>query len=129
MKDKVSIYDHMNVFNLLANKLLGTSIKIDEEEEPSIFLCSMPDLWDNLIMSLSLVTKLHMNSITTPLLSKETKKMSLELSTSTSSSQALVSEEGRRRLRSKFTNRRDKGRGKSKSRKDLKCPYLTRWFT
>lgn len=124
MKDKVSIYDHMNVFNLLVNKLLGTSIKIDEEEEPSIFLCSMPDLWDNLIMSLSPLTKLHMNSITAPLLSKETKRMSLELSTSTSSSQALVSE-----LRSKFTNRRDKGRGKSKSRKDLKCPYLTRWFT
>lgn len=33
MKDKTSVHNHLNVFNSLMNELLGTGVKIDEEEQ------------------------------------------------------------------------------------------------
>lgn len=43
MKDKTSVHDHLNEFNSLVNELLGTGVKIDEEEQATILLCSIPD--------------------------------------------------------------------------------------
>lgn len=53
MNDKVSIYDHVNKFKSLLMDLMGVSIKIDEEEETTLFLYSMSSSWYNLIMTLS----------------------------------------------------------------------------
>ena len=128
MKDKTSVHDHLNMFNSLVNELFGTGAKFDEEEQATILLCSMSDSWDNLIMSLSHVWKLDMDSVTASLLSEEMRKRSLESSSSASlssasNSSALVSEEGRGRSRSKGHFKRDKSRGKSKTKRDLKCYY------
>lgn len=61
MNDEESVYDHLNEFNALLTSLLGIGVKIDEEEQTTIFLWSILDSCDNLIMSSSHVTKLHMN--------------------------------------------------------------------
>ena len=39
MKDKTSVHDYLNVFNSLVNELLGSSVKLDEEEQSTILLC------------------------------------------------------------------------------------------
>lgn len=39
-------------FNSLINKLTIVGIKIEEDENVAILLCSMPSLWDELIMNL-----------------------------------------------------------------------------
>lgn len=74
-------------------------------------------------MPLSHVAKLDIDSVTASLLLKEMRRRFLESLSPTLSSLALVSEENRRRSQSKGPYKRDKGRGKSKIRKDLKCYY------
>lgn len=44
MKDGASIHEHLNELNSLVNELLGTGAEINEEEQATLFLCSMPDL-------------------------------------------------------------------------------------
>lgn len=44
MKDKTLVHDHLNVFNSLVNELLGTGVKIDEEEQAIILFCSVSNL-------------------------------------------------------------------------------------
>lgn len=93
IKDKTSVHDHLNVFNSLMNELLGTGVKIDEEEQEIIPFCSMPDSCDNIIMSLRHATKLGMGSVIAYLLFEEMRRRSLESLSSTPSSSTLVSEE------------------------------------
>lgn len=114
---------HLNVFDSLMNKLLGTGVKIDEEEQTTILLYSMPDSWYNLIMSLSHMPKLDMDPVIASLPSEEMRRRSLELSSPVPSSSTLVLKEGRGTSRSKGPIKRDKGKGKSKIMKDLKCYY------
>lgn len=58
-KDIPSIHEHLNEFNTLLNDLFEIDVKINEEEQTTLLLYSMSDSWDNLIMSLSYVTKLR----------------------------------------------------------------------
>lgn len=51
----------MNEFNTFINDLLGINVKIDEEEQNILLL-------DNLIISLSYITKLDMDSVVASLL-------------------------------------------------------------
>lgn len=50
-------------FNSLINELLEILVKIEEEEHATLFLYSMLDLQDNLIINLSHFTKLNMNYV------------------------------------------------------------------
>lgn len=43
MKDDDSIYEHLNEFNFLMNELLEICVKVDEEEQTTLFLYSMPN--------------------------------------------------------------------------------------
>lgn len=43
MKDDDSIYEHLNEFNFLMNELLQICVKVDEEEQTTLFLYSMPN--------------------------------------------------------------------------------------
>lgn len=74
MKDEVSVHDHLNKLNALLTNLLGIGVKINEVKQTTILHCSILDLWDNLIMSLSYVTKLDIDSIIASLLLEEIKK-------------------------------------------------------
>lgn len=85
MKDNVSINDNLNEFNSFLAELMGVGMKIDEEEQDTLLLCSMSDSRDNLIMILSHVIQVIMDSIVTSLLSKELRRISMESSNPTSS--------------------------------------------
>lgn len=43
MKDDDSIHEHLNEFNFLMNELLEICVKVDEEEQTTLFLYSMPN--------------------------------------------------------------------------------------
>lgn len=43
MKDDDSIYEHLNEFIFLMNELLEICVKVDEEEQTTLFLYSMPN--------------------------------------------------------------------------------------
>lgn len=101
MKGKMSIHDHLNDFNSLLTKLLGVGMKIDEEEQDILLICSMSNSWNNLIMSLSHVKELTMDSMVASLLLEELRRKSLESLNSTSSSQELVMEERKGRFKSR----------------------------
>lgn len=61
MKDETLIHKQMNEFNTFINDLLGTNVKIDDGEQTILLL-------DNLIISLSYIIKLDMDSVVASLL-------------------------------------------------------------
>lgn len=63
MMNEVFIHEHLNEFNSLMNELLGTNMKVDGEGYTTLLLCSMSDLPNKLIMSVSYVTKLNLDSV------------------------------------------------------------------
>ena len=53
---------------------MAVGVKIEDEERVSILLCSMPNSWDNLIMSLSLSLFLDLDSVVASLLIEELRR-------------------------------------------------------
>nr|CAD1833463.1 unnamed protein product [Ananas comosus var. bracteatus] len=90
MKDRVPIQEHLSSFNSIVNKLVALDVRIDEEEKASILLCSMPESWDNLIINLSHVETLKMESIVVSLV---TEKMQRKSSQGSSSGEAMIARE------------------------------------
>ncbi|KAK6267017.1 hypothetical protein QUC31_017854 [Theobroma cacao] len=78
MRDGDSMQKHLNQFNALVSKLQALDVEIDVEEKASILLCSMPDSWDNLIMNLSHVKVLDVDSIVASLLTEEMRSKSTQ---------------------------------------------------
>ena len=73
MKDGASIQEHLGVFNFIVSKLAALDVRIDDEEKASILLYSMPEPWDNLIINLSNIEILKMESVVASLLTEETR--------------------------------------------------------
>nr|CAD1834627.1 unnamed protein product [Ananas comosus var. bracteatus] len=71
MKDGAPIQEHLCSFNSIVSKHATLDVRLDEEEKASILLCSMPKSWINLIMNLSHVETLKMESIVVSLLTEE----------------------------------------------------------
>lgn len=78
MQDRASIHEHLNEFNSWVNELLGIGVNVDQEEEANLLLYSMSDSWDNLIISLSHVTKLDLDFVVASCLAEELRRKSLE---------------------------------------------------
>ena len=53
MADGSKIHDHLNTFNDLVYQLTSGDVKLDDEEKAIALLCTLPDLWDHLITSMS----------------------------------------------------------------------------
>jgi hypothetical protein len=52
MRDGDSVADHLNAFNTVVSQLVSVDIKILDEDKCISLLCSLPDLWESLVVSI-----------------------------------------------------------------------------
>ena len=119
MQDGDSEIDHLNVFNTLVSQLIYVDIKIEEEDTCITLLCSLPYLWDNLVVAIGSSAKstLKFEDVIASLLSKEMRRKYMENHSIDSLSMRL----GHTKERGKYIGGRSKSRGRSKS---LRNPLL-----
>ncbi|KAK2977454.1 hypothetical protein RJ640_028615 [Escallonia rubra] len=53
MSENGSVVDHLNDFNGVTNQLESVDINFDDEIRALLFLCSLPDSWNNLVTTVS----------------------------------------------------------------------------
>ena len=124
-KDGNSDVEHLRNFQGLLNELSTMKLELDDEVHTLLLLSSLLDNWETLVVSLSnsapngLIT---VNMVKNNIFNEEARRKELGIS---SNIETLVTE---RRVRSKSRKPSndyncDKSRGKSKSRKEIKCFY------
>jgi hypothetical protein len=119
MKDEDSVIEHLNAFNTVVNRLLFVDIKISDEDKCISLLCSLPDLWDGLVVVRgSNTTNLSFNDVVSSLLLEEIRQKNME-----GQGLNVLFARGCSQERSKYksSSERYKSKGRSKSpRKFLK---------
>ncbi|KAK2985417.1 hypothetical protein RJ640_003159 [Escallonia rubra] len=123
MSENGSVVDHLNDFNGVTNQLESVGINFDDEIRALLFLCSLPDSWNNLVTTVSNSTisgTLTLNDVVSSVMNDEMRRKTI--GDGISSSTAL-SVESRGRQNNKQNNRgrsptrgRSKSKGKSKSK-------------
>eukprot|EP00253_Pinus_taeda_P021292 PITA_21292 len=79
MKDGDSVTEHLNVFNTVVSQLAYVDIKISDEDKCTSLLCSLLDLWDNLIISIgSNATTLQFDETVSALRTKDMRQKNME---------------------------------------------------
>ena len=53
MEEGDSVAKHLNEFNIITSQLDSVKIVLDDEIRSILLMCSMPDSWENLIVSIS----------------------------------------------------------------------------
>eukprot|EP00253_Pinus_taeda_P006801 PITA_06801 len=72
MKDGDSVTEHLNAFNTMVIHLASIDIKISDEDKCISFLCSLPDSWDSLVITIgSNATTLQFDETVSSLLTEE----------------------------------------------------------
>ncbi|KAK2989776.1 hypothetical protein RJ640_029930 [Escallonia rubra] len=123
MSENGSVVDHLNDFNGVTNQLESVGINFDDKIRALLFLCSLPDSWNNLVTTVSNSTisgTLTLNDVVSSVMNDEMRRKTI--GDGISSSTAL-SVESRGRQNNKENNKgrsptrgRSKSRGKSKSK-------------
>ncbi|GKB36402.1 hypothetical protein Tco_0881344, partial [Tanacetum coccineum] len=111
MKEGGSVTDHVIDFNSVISRLVSVDIKFEDEVQALLLLSSFPDSWSGTIIAVSSSTgsaKLTFEGIHDLILGEGVRRQSVG-----ESSSSLLNTKDRRRS----SNRRDDGRGKSKTRK------------
>eukprot|EP00253_Pinus_taeda_P034034 PITA_34034 len=79
MKDGDSVTVHLNAFNIVVSQLLSVDIKISDEDKCISLLCSLPHLWDSLVIALgNNATALQFDKIVSSLLMEEMRRKNME---------------------------------------------------
>jgi len=52
MKEGTPLYNHLNDFNKIIFNLKNIDIKVDDDDQVSILLCSLLDFFDNFVISI-----------------------------------------------------------------------------
>ena len=79
MKDEDSMTMHLNAFNTVVSQLSSVDIKMLDEDKCINLLCSLPDLWDSLVIAIgSNTTTLNFDDIVLALLSEEMRWRNME---------------------------------------------------
>jgi hypothetical protein len=82
MGDGISVTEHLNAFNTIISYLSYVDIKIIKEEKCISLLCSLPDSWDSLVVTIGSNTNtLALEDMVASLLSEEMRKKNKEGST------------------------------------------------
>jgi hypothetical protein len=53
MSEGGSVSDHLNEFNTVTNQLSSVKVDFDDEVKDLVILCSLPELWNGLVMVVS----------------------------------------------------------------------------
>ncbi|KAK2989959.1 hypothetical protein RJ640_004122 [Escallonia rubra] len=119
MSENGSVVDHLDDFNGVTNQLKSAGISFDDEIRALLFLCSLPDSWNNLVTTVSNSTifgTLTLNDVVSSVMNDEMRRKTI--GDGISSSIALsVESRGRHNNRGRSPTRgRSKSRGKSKSK-------------
>jgi hypothetical protein len=66
------VKENINTFNIVVSQLLSVEIKISDEDKCINLLCSLPDLWDSLVVAIgSNTTTLSFDDVVSSLLLEE----------------------------------------------------------
>jgi len=121
MEDGKSVTDHVNTFNMLVVQLTSVGVKMEEEDRCIRLLCSLPNLWDHLVMAIrSTNTTFKMDEVVSSLLSKEMRRKSSESAKEVLVVHARSKEKGKKKDK-KEEKGRSKSRGRSKSPRKSKA--------
>jgi hypothetical protein len=113
MRDGDSVVEHLNAFNTVVSQLVSVEIKISDEDKCIIFLCSLQDSWDSLVMTIgSNTTYLNFEEVVSSLLSEEMRQKNMEGHSIDALFARGCSQE---RNRSNFLSGRSNFKGRSKS--------------
>eukprot|EP00253_Pinus_taeda_P004778 PITA_04778 len=113
MKDGDSVIEHLNAPNTVVSQLAFVDIKILDEDNCISLLCSLPDSWDSLVITIgSNPNALQFDEIVSSLLMEEMRQKNME---SQNGDALSVQGWSQKRNKNKSSSARSKSRGRSKS--------------
>ena len=119
---------HINTFMGLVNQLASAKFPLDDAMLALLLLCTLPDTWENLVVSLITSFQeenLSLQVLKTSILNEETRKKDKGV---LSQSEANVAEHpGRGRSKQRSPQGRDKSHARSKSRGKLTLLLQETW--
>jgi len=123
MSEGGSVADHLNDFNTVISQLSSVGVNFDDEIRALLFLCSLPEIWNGLVMAISNFvsgsSNLKFDDVVGAILSEEMRRKS---SSETSGNDLSAESRGRKMERGKSSVYRSKSRkGRSKSRSGIVC--------
>jgi hypothetical protein len=123
MSEGGSVANHLNDFNTVTSQLSYVGVNFDDEVRALLFLCSLPESWNGLVMaisnSVSGSSTLKFDDVVGAILSEEMRRKS---SGETSGNALSAESRGRKMERGKSSGYRSKSRkGRSKSRSGIVC--------
>jgi hypothetical protein len=105
--------EHFNTFNVVVSRLIYVEIEISDEDKCISLLCSLPNSWDSLVVSIGRnTTSLNFDEVVSSLFSEEMRLKNME---GQSTDTLFARGHSQERNRSTFSSGRSKSKGRYKS--------------